>query len=282
MAGVISDLKSHARTLHRQVLGGEPRAVARVQRQFPELFEGDADAFVRNVRRRHCLSVLARELGFRGWQHAVASMGGGTASGRQTIARFVIDRGRVVSESRLSSDDCDRGPMIVARDAVARLRSGAAEVAVRAADGSDIAVGLAPPAIPSEALDRLPAAAREQLMEWRKALQQKERVTHFYLKVGGLFEPHILVEGESADLLALARMYGALGGTFIRDQLSKPEIERELAWSPVRREQFIENAAAIVRAAPAMVCTGRLTGFAAAFADCFAIVMLSKVDPSTT
>jgi len=282
MAGVISDLKSHARTLHRQILAGEPRAVARVQRHFPALSEDDADALVRNLRRRHCLSVLARELGFRGWQHAVATMAGGTASGRHTIARFVIGHGHVVSEDRISSDACDRRLMGVARDALARLRNGEAEVVVDAPDGNDIAIGLGSRIdfdLLSRSFERVSGTAREQFLATREAFEHKQRATVFRVKIAERFEPYILVPRESADLSALAGMYGALSGSFLRDQRGNPEVERDLT-SSVRREQFVEAAAAIVRSAPAFVNSGSLTGFSAAFADCFAVVMLSEVEPS--
>jgi hypothetical protein len=286
MAGVISDLKLHARTLHRQILAGEPGAVTRVQRHFPELSDDDADALVRYVRRRHCLSVLARELGFRGWQHAVAAMAGGTASGRHTIARFVIGRGHVVSENRIRSDACDRRLMGVAHGALARLRNGEAEVVVDAPDGSDIAIGLGSRIdfdLLSRSLERVSATTREQFLARREAIEEKQRATVFRVKIAERFEPYFLVPRESADLSALAGMYGALSGSFIGsvlpDQRGNPEVERDLT-SPVRREQFVETAAGIVRSAPAFVCSGGLTGFSAAFADCFAIVMLSEVKPS--
>jgi hypothetical protein len=75
MAGVISDLKARARILHRQIVNREPAAVARM-RQLAELRDVDADALTTQTRRRHCLAVIARELGFQGWPHAVAVLRG--------------------------------------------------------------------------------------------------------------------------------------------------------------------------------------------------------------
>jgi hypothetical protein len=279
---VIFDLKSHARTLHRQILAGEPGAVARVQRHCHELFEDDVDALVRNVRRRHCLSVLARELGFRGWQHAVATMAGGTASGQHAIARFVIGHGHVVSENRIWTAACDRKLMDVARDALARLRSGEAEVVVDAPDGSDIAIGLGWRIdfdLCSRNFERVSGTAREQFLARRESIEERQRATVFRVKIAERFAPYFLVPRESADLSAFAGMYGALSGSLIgpllRDQRGNAEIERDLT-SSVRRGQFAETAAAIIRSAPAFVCSGSLTGFSAAFAKCFAIVMLSE------
>jgi len=75
MAGVIADLKARARILHRQVDAREPAAVARV-RQLPEFRDAADDVVVAGVRRRHCLGVIASELGFDGWPHAVAVLSG--------------------------------------------------------------------------------------------------------------------------------------------------------------------------------------------------------------
>ena len=74
MAGVISDLKAQARLFHRQVVERYPAAVARAQ-QLPEL-RGEPASLASRIKRRHCLTVIARELGFQGWQHAVAVLRG--------------------------------------------------------------------------------------------------------------------------------------------------------------------------------------------------------------
>lgn len=84
MAGVISDLKAQARILHRQVASGDPHAVARV-RTLAELADGDVRAVAGRTRRRHCLATLARELGFRGWPHAVAVLRGTDTSDFGTL-----------------------------------------------------------------------------------------------------------------------------------------------------------------------------------------------------
>jgi len=84
MAGVISDLKAQARILHRQVVAGERAALART-RQLPELRSSDAAAPPGEIRRRHCLAVIARELGFQGWPHAVAVLRGTDSSDFGTL-----------------------------------------------------------------------------------------------------------------------------------------------------------------------------------------------------
>ena len=75
MAGVISDLKARARILHRQIGQGESHAMART-RQLPEFRDQDLSSLRASVRRRHCLAVVARELGFQGWPHAVGVLRG--------------------------------------------------------------------------------------------------------------------------------------------------------------------------------------------------------------
>jgi hypothetical protein len=83
MAGVISDLKAQARILHRQVVARYEPAVARAQ-QITEL-SGDRASLPSRIKRRHCLTVIARELGFQGWQHAVAVLRGTDSSDFGTL-----------------------------------------------------------------------------------------------------------------------------------------------------------------------------------------------------
>jgi hypothetical protein len=75
MAGVISDLKARARILHRQIGQRESHAVTRI-RQLPELRDHDLASLPASVKRRHCLAIVARELGFQGWPHAVGILSG--------------------------------------------------------------------------------------------------------------------------------------------------------------------------------------------------------------
>ena len=84
MAGVIADLKAQARILHRRVASGHPGAVGRVRR-LAELADRDVRAVAERTRRRHCLTALARELGFRGWPHAVAVLRGTDSSDFGTL-----------------------------------------------------------------------------------------------------------------------------------------------------------------------------------------------------
>jgi len=84
MAGVISDLKAQARILHRQIVEREPVAVARAQ-QLAELRDSDTAALPGQIRRRHCLAVIARELGFQGWPHAAAVLRGTDSSDFGTL-----------------------------------------------------------------------------------------------------------------------------------------------------------------------------------------------------
>jgi len=75
MAGVISDLKAQARILHRQIGQRESQAVRRT-RQLPEFRDHDVASLLVSIKRRHCLAIVARELGFQGWPHAVGVLRG--------------------------------------------------------------------------------------------------------------------------------------------------------------------------------------------------------------
>jgi hypothetical protein len=84
MAGVISDLKAHARILHRQVGQRDPHAVART-RQLAEFKGHDPSSLPASIKRRHCLAIVARELGFQGWPHAVGVLRGVDSSDFGTL-----------------------------------------------------------------------------------------------------------------------------------------------------------------------------------------------------
>lgn len=75
MVRVLDNLKAQARILHRQAAMLDAAAVARL-RKLPELRGIDAAGLPAVIRRRHSLAVIARELGFDGWPHAVAVLGG--------------------------------------------------------------------------------------------------------------------------------------------------------------------------------------------------------------
>ncbi|HEY9080340.1 hypothetical protein [Magnetovibrio sp.] len=81
MADIVDSLKSHARKLQRDVQHAHPRALARI-RTLHELQHFDDTALPAHIRRRHCLTVIARELGFQGWGHAVHSLRDDTSFGR--------------------------------------------------------------------------------------------------------------------------------------------------------------------------------------------------------
>jgi hypothetical protein len=69
-ATALDRLRTHARVLHRAVQAQQPDAIARL-RFLPEL-PRPGDVFsATDVKRRHCLTVVAREFGFDHWLHAV-------------------------------------------------------------------------------------------------------------------------------------------------------------------------------------------------------------------
>ncbi|MCH9650128.1 MAG: hypothetical protein K0U98_17965 [Deltaproteobacteria bacterium] len=75
MSHLIQDLKSYARILHRQVQHGDRDARRRL-RQLKELNAIDSDSLGETTQRRHCLAVVAQELGFSGWSQASAVLAG--------------------------------------------------------------------------------------------------------------------------------------------------------------------------------------------------------------
>lgn len=65
---VIDALKQRARLLHRAAQRNDPAALRRLRR-LSALKALDSEALSTSVQRRHCLSVVARELGLNGWSH---------------------------------------------------------------------------------------------------------------------------------------------------------------------------------------------------------------------
>lgn len=71
MDDLTHELKAGARILQRQAQARDTGALRRL-RTLPELHDLDDIELADQVRRRHCLAVIARELGFAGWPQAVA------------------------------------------------------------------------------------------------------------------------------------------------------------------------------------------------------------------
>ena len=68
MKNVILTLKAHARILHRDITRGDRTAVNRA-RKSSQLSGLDDPEIIQSIRRRHCFSIIATELGFDGWPH---------------------------------------------------------------------------------------------------------------------------------------------------------------------------------------------------------------------
>jgi hypothetical protein len=75
MVDLIQQFKSEARVLHRLAREGNPEAIRRV-RLLKEFRETSDAAIAESILRRHCLAVLAREIGFDGWPHALGILTG--------------------------------------------------------------------------------------------------------------------------------------------------------------------------------------------------------------
>jgi hypothetical protein len=213
------------------------------------------------------------------------------------MTKFVIRHGRVASQDRISVNTLDDGLLSSARDALARLRGGQQRVALSWSDGTECVVGLGFPPSFEMPVERLSEALRETWEAGREAMERKQKATTFYVTTSGetewyslareaaVFEvssPWNLSSANKAqvDLTNLAGLYGAVAGSFGSVEKRKPANERVLRPSAERIQKFWEVATQIVVAAPAFICSGRLNGAAAKFADCFAIAMLLDPDAS--
>jgi hypothetical protein len=66
---VISEIKAHARVLHRRAQAGDASALERL-RVLPELAHHSHEQISADLQRRHCLTAVARQLGWKSWLHA--------------------------------------------------------------------------------------------------------------------------------------------------------------------------------------------------------------------
>jgi hypothetical protein len=76
MVSALDQLRAQARILHRRAATGEPGALARLRA---------VNVSDHPIRRSHCLTALARELGFAGWPHAVSVLSGATNGDMGTL-----------------------------------------------------------------------------------------------------------------------------------------------------------------------------------------------------
>jgi hypothetical protein len=216
-----------------------------------------------------------------------------------TITKFVIQNGRVAAQESVSPDALDEGLFSTARDALARLRAEPSAVSVVWSDATEgiVGLGLPPLKMPIGRLSGLSETLREALVAGRDARERTQRGTAFYVKTSGetgiynlardaaVFEitsPWNLSAADKprVEMTNLAALYGAVVGTFGHGEMGNRANERDLLPSAERIQQFWDVATQIVGAAPAFICAGRLNGAAAAFADCFAMAMLSDPDAS--
>jgi hypothetical protein len=78
MIDPVRELKIRAELLHHGVSAGAAAATERL-RALPEVRRAtpaEVAAFAARAQRKHCLTVVARELGFDGWDHALRVLAG--------------------------------------------------------------------------------------------------------------------------------------------------------------------------------------------------------------
>ena len=71
----VENVKHRARLLQKRANESDPEALATL-RTLPELRALSDTELSAAAQRRHCLAALAKQLGFRGWPHAKAVLGG--------------------------------------------------------------------------------------------------------------------------------------------------------------------------------------------------------------
>ena len=83
MIDPIQELKIRAERLHKEVSSAAPNALLRLRAlpEFRRQLPRDLAAAAAQIRRKHCLAIVAREVGFESWAHASAVLGGETAEG---------------------------------------------------------------------------------------------------------------------------------------------------------------------------------------------------------
>lgn len=75
MLDPVKILKSRARSLQTAIHDGNSDALAEI-RKLREFRQADDAAIAADVRRRHCLGLMARRTGFDGWPHALQVLEG--------------------------------------------------------------------------------------------------------------------------------------------------------------------------------------------------------------
>ncbi|WP_299374695.1 hypothetical protein [uncultured Kiloniella sp.] len=68
MADIIHELKHNARILHRNITTGKQASLAFIKKN-PDLKKLSDLEIIETVKRKHCLSQIAKALGFKGWSH---------------------------------------------------------------------------------------------------------------------------------------------------------------------------------------------------------------------
>jgi len=212
-----------------------------------------------------------------------------------SITKFVIQNGRVAARENISLDALDDGLLSTARDVLRRLRAEPSAVSIAWSNKTEGTVGLGLPPLKMP-VERLSEAQREAWVAGRDAMERTQRGTAFYVKTSAETGFYSLARNAAVfdispwnlsaadkprvEMTNLAFLYGTVAGTFGHGEMRKPAGERDLSPSAGRLQQFWDVATQIVASAPAFICDGRLTGATAAFADCFAMAMLSDPDAS--
>jgi hypothetical protein len=199
-----------------------------------------------------------------------------------SIARFVLGPGRFLSITRLSLSTLDETRLASAHQAFSHLLAPESTVSLPWPDGNAgrLGLGLPPSRLAPEAIsERIKTLTDEMRKAWEDLEPTKRRLRRwtFYVTTSTTTELCWVVPESLGDDIARAGLYGALvSSTFTPAALQQArESEPRLGAIPRRFDPLVQQMCDdVFAAAPAFVCSGRLDGAAAEFADYFAIAML--------
>ncbi|WP_120495931.1 hypothetical protein [Kiloniella sp. EL199] len=98
MADIIHELKHNARILHRNLTTGKQASLAFIKKN-PDFKNLSDLAIIETVKRKHCLSQIAKALGFKGWSHLSQIIQMETPP-VPTSERSELDYGKILCSSR--------------------------------------------------------------------------------------------------------------------------------------------------------------------------------------
>lgn len=188
------------------------------------------------------------------------------------FTKFVIREGRVASKRTVCRSELQPGLQQIARETLARLRSGANGGRLGLPGGPPCQVWLGTPPLPAPA-----GAGRTSVEEDEGRLADPPRSTFFSLQIGERVALFCIIPVDAPE--HDGGRYGMIAGSWIdvheQDWAENPEAfpADEL------QQQFEETARQTFTGRPALVCTWEGSNVCSRFADCLASQILSPSLP---